>query len=69
MSRGGVAALALAVLILGAHVMLWLSDMPGDAKLRLTLLNAAGWGVVLLPALAVNMWLGAVTRRDDGGSR
>ncbi len=67
MTRTRLALLALGPLIVAAHVMLWLSDMPQDAKLRLTLLNAAGWAVVLLPALAVNLWLGAVTRRDDRG--
>ena len=67
MSRSRLAVLSLAALIVGAHVMLWLSDMSQDAKLRLTLLNAAGWAVVLLPALAVNLWLGAVARRNDEG--
>ncbi len=67
MSRSRLAVLALATVIVGAHVMLWLSDVPQDAKLRLTLLNAAGWGAVLLPALAVNLWLGAVTRRNEEG--
>ena len=67
MSRSRLAVLALAVLIVVAHAFLWRSDMPQDAKLRLTLLNAAGWGVVLLPALAVNLWLGAVARRNDEG--
>ncbi|MFN6977606.1 MAG: hypothetical protein ACK4OP_05760, partial [Gemmobacter sp.] len=47
----------IAALVIGAHIALWLSpDMPGEMKLRLTLLNAAGWGVVLIPALAVSMW-------------
>ena len=67
MSPARLGALALGVLIVSAHVMLWLSDMPQDAKLRLTALNAAGWAVVLLPALAVTRWLDAVTRRNDEG--
>ena len=67
MSRTRIGVLVLAALIVLAHAMLWLSDMPQDAKARLTLLNAAGWAVVLLPALAVNLWLGAVTRRNDEG--
>lgn len=67
MTRARAGVLALALLVVGAHVMLWRSGMPGDAKMRLTVLNAAGWAAVLLPALAVNLWLGAVTRRDDEG--
>ncbi|MFN3644648.1 MAG: phenylalanyl-tRNA synthetase subunit beta [Gemmobacter sp.] len=60
---------ALAALVIGAHVALWLSpDMPGEMKLRLTLLNAAGWAVVLIPALAVSMWARAHRRSPRGKS-
>ena len=31
--------------------------MPREAKIRLTLINALGWSVVLLPAWAVGKWL------------
>ncbi len=59
-------ALALfAALILGAHVALWASpDWTGEAKLRLTILNALGWAVVILPALAVSRWAAAHRRPD-----
>lgn len=44
--------------ILGGHALLWASpNVPTDAKLRLTLINALGWGVVLIPAWAVGKWL------------
>jgi hypothetical protein len=43
----------LLVLITFAHIAMWTSDMPRDLALRLTLINAAGWAVILLPAWAV----------------
>ena len=49
----------LALLVIGGHVALWLSEAPQAVKLRLTLLNAAGWAVVLLPAYGVSRWLKA----------
>jgi hypothetical protein len=48
---------ALLALIVGAHIALWLTDAPFEAKLRLTVLNALGWSVILLPALGVSLWL------------
>lgn len=50
-------ALLLAVVVL-AHLGLWASDdIPVEVKRRLTLLNALGWGVVILPAIGVWFWL------------
>ena len=50
-------AYAMAALVVGAHVALWLrGEMPVEQKLRLTLLNAAGWAIVLLPAYGVARW-------------
>ncbi|SHI75184.1 hypothetical protein SAMN04488012_102473 [Palleronia salina] len=46
-----------AALVIGGHAGLWLSDRyPDDLKLKLTILNAIGWAVILLPALAVSRW-------------
>lgn len=43
--------------IAGGHVALWLSPrVDPEAALRLTLINAAIWAVVLLPALGVTQW-------------
>ena len=53
----------LLVLIIVAHVALWTSDMPRDLALRLTLINAAGWAVILLPVWAVGKWAAAHKRR------
>lgn len=59
----------LAALVIGAHVALWSSPrVPAETKLRLTLLNAAGWGVVLLPAAGVAMWARAHRRRTAAGT-
>lgn len=49
----------LVVFVVGGHVALWLSDTPRDVALRLTLINAAGWAVILLPAYGVSQWLKA----------
>lgn len=57
---------AFAALIIGAHVALWASpDWSAEAKLRLTILNALGWAVVILPALAVSRWAAAHGRDED----
>ena len=56
-----------AILVVGGHIAMWLSDMPRDLALRLTLLNAAGWAAVILPAFAVSRWLKAKTRPVDPG--
>ncbi len=52
----------LAVLVVLGHVALWASDAPYDAKLRLTVLNALSWAVIVLPAIGVSFWLKARTR-------
>ncbi|PRY93660.1 hypothetical protein BCF33_2541 [Hasllibacter halocynthiae] len=63
-TRGRVAFAFLLVGVVAAHVALWLSDMPDDAKWRLTVLNAAGWTVVLGPVWLVGRWLAAVEKRN-----
>ena len=51
--------------IIIAHIAMWMSDrMPTDVKLRLTLINALGWAIVLLPAFAVGKWLEAKQRQN-----
>ena len=63
--RIGVAVLL--TLIVAAHAALWASPhVPPETKLRLTLLNAAGWSVVLLPAIGVAFWARAHRRRRAG---
>ncbi len=58
-----VAIVALVGLVVLAHAGLWTSEMwTAEAKLRLTVLNALGWAVVVLPALAVRRW--AAAHRD-----
>ncbi|MEM9636272.1 MAG: phenylalanyl-tRNA synthetase subunit beta [Pseudomonadota bacterium] len=52
-------------LIIVAHVFMWLSDMPRDLKIVFTVLNAAGWTVVLAPILLVDRWLGAIQHKAD----
>lgn len=53
------------VLVIAGHVLLWASpDYPFDVKLRLTLLNAVGWAVVILPAFGVAAWVRATERRN-----
>ena len=56
------ALLLLLTAIIGAHIAMWTSTMPKDLALKLTLLNAAGWAVVLIPAWLVAKW--AKTHRD-----
>lgn len=55
----------LLAIIIAAHIALWMSDMDPAAKLRLTMLNALGWGIVLGPILLVNRWLSAVEERNS----
>lgn len=52
-------------LIIVAHVFMWLSDMPRDLKIVFTILNAAGWTVVLAPILLVDRWLATIQRDND----
>ena len=64
----GVAALL--ALIVVAHLALWASDrVTPDIKLRLTVLNALGWAVVLVPALAVVRWRDAHLRANRAHGR
>ncbi len=56
----------LVVLIVLAHVALWLSDRPFEMKLTFTVLNAIGWTVVLAPILLVDRWLEAIRSRTRG---
>ncbi|MEL6550407.1 MAG: phenylalanyl-tRNA synthetase subunit beta [Pseudomonadota bacterium] len=58
-------AVAVAVFVIGGHILLWLSEAPREVKLRLTLLNAAGWAVVILPAFGVSLWLKGKTRESE----
>ena len=51
--------ICLITLIVGAHIAMWTSDMPRDLALRLTLINAAGWAIILLPAWGVAKWAAA----------
>ena len=69
MTRTGAAVLALLALVLGAHGLLWASDMPAGTKWRLTALNAAGWAVVLGPIWLVGRWLDATARLNRTGGR
>jgi hypothetical protein len=63
--RTAIALTCLLTLIVLAHIGLWRSDrVPDEVKLRLTLINAAGWAIVLLPAWGVSLWLRARQRRD-----
>ena len=52
----------LITLIVGAHIAMWTSDMPRDLALRLTLINAAGWAVILIPVWLVSKWAAAHQR-------
>lgn len=58
--------LALIPLIVIAHIGLWRDPtIPLEAKQNLTLLNALGWGAIILPAIGVSFWLKAKTRPRD----
>lgn len=63
----------LLALIVAAHAALWLSpNMAAGDKLRLTLINAGIWAVVLLPAVGVTLWARAhrgQSRGDEPGGR
>ena len=56
--------LTLVALIVIAHVFLWRSDMPAHLKLTFTIINAAGWTIVLAPILLIDRWLEAIQRRN-----
>ncbi len=49
--------------IIVGHIAMWTSDMPRDLALRLTLINAAGWAVILIPAWLVSKWAAAHQRK------
>ena len=51
-------------IVLG-HVAMWTSDMPRDLALKLTLINATGWGVILGGAWLVARWAAAHSQRDE----
>lgn len=53
----------LLTLIIVGHIAMWTSDMPHDLALRLTLMNAAGWAVILIPAWLVSKWAAAHQRK------
>ena len=54
----------LITLIVGAHIAMWTSDMPRNLALRLTLINGAGWAVILIPVWLVSKWAEAHQRKD-----
>lgn len=57
---------ALVTVIVVAHIGLWRDPtIPLEAKQRLTMLNALGWAVIILPAIWVSFWLKAKTRPRD----
>ena len=64
MTRSLVAALV--VLIVVAHVFLWRSGMPSEAKLAFTLINTVAWTIVLAPIFLVDKWLAAIQERNAG---
>ena len=49
----------LIAVIIGVHIAMWTSDMPRELALRLTIINALGWMVILVPAWAVSKWAAA----------
>ena len=57
--------LVLITFIILAHIAMWSSDMPRDLALKLTLINASGWGVILGGAWLVGRWAAAHTRREE----
>ena len=56
--------LTLVTLIVIAHIFLWRSEMETGAKLTFTLINAAGWTIILAPILLVDRWLDAIKARN-----
>ena len=71
MKRWTIPAIAtLIALIVLAHIGLWRDEtIPVEAKRRLTLLNALGWAVILLPAWGVSRWLKTRTGRPVSSRR
>ncbi len=61
LQRVAITILILAVVL--GHIAMWTSDMPRELALKLTLINALGWAVVILPAYGVAKWA-ALKRRD-----
>ena len=57
--------ITLITLIILCHIAMWTSDMPRDLALKLTIINATGWGVILGGAWLVGRWAAAHGRRDD----
>lgn len=52
-------------LVIAGHIGLWQSDRyETDLKWKLTLLNALGWAVIVLPAFGVAAW--ARAHRSSG---
>ncbi|MEM6758542.1 MAG: phenylalanyl-tRNA synthetase subunit beta [Pseudomonadota bacterium] len=57
--------LILVTLIVIAHIFLWRSEMETGAKLTFTLINTAGWTIILAPILLVDRWLAAIKSRNS----
>ena len=55
----------LIVLIVIAHVFLWLSDMPVGEKWMWTILNTVAWTIILAPVVFVDRWLDAIKARNS----
>lgn len=61
-------AFGVAALVILGHVGLWTSErVPTELKADLTRINATAWAIVLLPAVAVTLWLRA--QRRNGHER
>ncbi|WP_299138752.1 phenylalanyl-tRNA synthetase subunit beta [uncultured Tateyamaria sp.] len=56
--------LAMIAVIGIAHLFLWRSEMPAHLKVTFTILNVAGWTIVLAPILLIDRWLEAIQRRN-----
>jgi hypothetical protein len=54
----------LVTLIVVAHVFMWRSEMPYEAKLTFTVINTVAWTLILAPILLIDRWLNAVQRRN-----
>ncbi len=52
-----------------AHVFMWRSEMEPAMKLMFTVLNAAGWTIVLAPIFLVNKWIKAVEAKNADGEK
>ena len=57
--------ITLITLITLAHTAMWTSDMPRDLALKLTIINATGWTVILGGAWLVGRWAAAHGRRNN----